>query len=62
MTYYIDEIIAAFNNVDPRGRGINTSAVSEDFYKIDKYFENLSPEKSKMFHNIVVKTLYTPNR
>ena len=54
---YIDVIIAAFDETDPRGRGIKTSAVPEVLYKVDEDCENLSPDKAKMFHNLVSKTL-----
>ena len=57
MISYIDEIIAAFNKSDPRGRGINTGAAPEDLYMVDKECDNLSPDKAKMFHNLVAKTL-----
>ena len=59
MIYYIDEIIAAFDKAEPRGRGINTIAVPEDIYKIDEDCENISPYKAKMFHNLVTKIFYT---
>ena len=57
MIDYIDEIIAAFDKADPRGIGINTSAVLEDLYNFDEGCENLSLNKVKVFHNIVAKTL-----
>ena len=58
MIDYINELIAAFDKKEPRGRGINTSPASEDLYKVDEDFEKLSPEKTKIFHYLVAKTLY----
>ena len=48
----------SFGNEDPMGRGIKTSATSEDLYKVDEDYDNLIPDKAKMFHKIVAKTLY----
>ena len=59
MIYYIDEIIAAFDTAEPRGRGIHNISVPEDTYKVDEECDNISPDKAKMFHNIVAKILYT---
>ena len=36
MIYYIDEIIAAFDEAEPRGHGINISNVPEVLYKVDE--------------------------
>ena len=57
MIYYIDEIIASFDKAEPRGCGIKTSPTPEDLYKADKECEKLSPEKAKIFHNILANTL-----
>ena len=62
MIYYIDSIIAAFNDSDTRGHGIKTSAAPEDLYKFYEDCENLSSEKANIFHNIVSNTLYTNKR
>ena len=62
IIYYIDEIISALDKADPRGCGISTSAAPDDLYKVDEECENLSPDKAKMFHNLVAKTLYTTKR
>ena len=59
MIDYIDEIISAFDKAEPRGNGIRTSNTPEDLYKVDEDCENIIPEKAKIFHNIVAKTLYT---
>ena len=59
IIYYIYEIIAVSDKSDSIGRGIKTISAPEYLYKFDKYFENLSNYKSKVFHNLVTKTLYT---
>ena len=62
MRYYTNEIIAAFDNAEPRGIGIKTRATPDDLYKVDEDCEKLSPEKAKMFCNLAAKTLYTTKR
>ena len=59
---YIDEILAVFNKMDPSNSVTKSSAAPDSLSKVDEYCENLSPDKSKVFHNLVVKTLYTTNR
>ena len=61
MIDYIDEIIAAFDKLEPIGRGIETNAAPEDLYKVDGDCEKLSSEKAKIFHNLLAKNLYTTN-
>ena len=36
VIYYIDEIIAAVDEAEPRGNGINISNVPEVLYKVDE--------------------------
>ena len=62
MIDYINEIIASFDKEDPRSRGVNTSATTEYLYKVDEYCKNLSTDKSKMFHNLLVNILYITNQ
>ena len=59
MIYYINEIIAALDKADPRGRWVDTKAAPEDLYKVDEDYGKLSPDKAKMFHDLVTKILYT---
>ena len=59
MINYIDVIMSAFDKEDTRGFGINNRASPEDLYKVDYDCEKLSPDKSKMFHNLLAKNLYT---
>ena len=59
MIDYINEIIAAFDKEEPIWRGIKTRDAPEDMNKIDEDYEKLSPDKAKLFHNLVANTLYT---
>ena len=59
MIDYINAIISTFDKAEPRGRGIKTSAAPYDLYKLDECCEKLSPNKDKIFHNLVAKNLYT---
>jgi hypothetical protein len=58
MIGYVDEILTAFNKVDPKGCGTNTSTASKNLFKINKDCEKLQPGKAMEFHNLVAKTLY----
>jgi hypothetical protein len=62
MFEFLEEVIVAFDNADPKGGGTKTSAVPSDLFKIDEDCHKLSPKKSKEFHNIVVKMLYATKR
>ena len=62
MLEYIDEILTEFDKIDPSNSGTKSSAEPENLFKVDNYFENLSPYKAKGFHNLVAKALYTTNR
>jgi hypothetical protein len=62
MTGYIDEILSAFDEADPKGRGTKSSAASENLFKIDEDCEKLQPTKAVEFHNLVAKTLYATKR
>ena len=59
MIDYVDEIIAEFDKLDPRGSGIKTRSIPEDIYNVEEECENLGPDKANMFHNIVSKNLYS---
>ena len=59
MIDYSYEIIASFDREYPRRRGIKTSAAPDDLYKVDEDCEKISTNKTKMFHNLVDKNLYT---
>ena len=48
--------------MDPSNSGTKSSAAPENLFKVDEDCENLSPDKAKVFHNLVAKTLYTTKR
>ena len=58
MFDYLDEILEAFDKAAPGAKGIKSSSMPENLYKIDEDCEKLPPEKAKQFHNLVAKTLY----
>ena len=58
MLEYIDDILTSFNKMDPSNSGTKSSVASENLFKVDKDCYNLSPDKSKGIHNLVVKILY----
>ena len=62
MIDYINEIIAALDKLYPIGLWVKTRAAPEDLYKVDEDCDKLSPDKAKMFHNLVAKTHYNNNR
>ena len=62
MFDYIDEILAAFDKVEPNGGGTKTSAAPENLFVVNEDCKKLSPSKQVAFHNLVAKTLYTTKR
>ena len=62
MLEYIDEILNSLDKIDPSNSGTKSSVAPENLFKVDKDCEKLSPDKAKVFHNLVTKTLYTPKR
>jgi hypothetical protein len=61
MFDYIDEIINAFDKVEPNGGGTKSSGTPDNLFKLNEDREKLQPEKAVEFHNLVAKTLYAPN-
>ena len=59
---YIDEIMNAFNKIDPRNRSTKSSAAPENLFKVDKDCEKISQDKAKGLHNLVANTIYTTKR
>jgi hypothetical protein len=59
MFGYINEIINAFDNAEPKGCGTKSSATPDDLFKVDQDCEKLPPEKAVEFHNLVDKKLYS---
>ena len=62
MLEYIDDILTSFNKMDPSNSGTKSSVASENLFKVDKDCYNLSPDKSKGIHNLVVNILYMHTR
>ena len=62
MFDYIEEIITAFEKAEPKGVGTKTSAAPDNLFKVDEDCKKLKPNKAKVFHNLVAKTLYTTKR
>ena len=56
---YIDEIMTAFDKMEPINSGTKYSAAQENLFKVDEDCEKIITEKDKGFHNLVTKTLYT---
>ena len=59
---YFDEIMTAFEKMDPRKSGTKSSAAPENPFKVDEDCEKLSQEKAKGFHNLVTKILLNTKR
>ena len=57
IIYFINEIIPAFDKAESRGHGIKNSAAQEELYKAGEECENLSPDKAKIFHNLMANIL-----
>ena len=62
MFDYVNEILTAFDKADPNARGMKTSAVPNDLFKIDESCKKLKPAQAVAFHNLVAKTLYATKR
>ena len=64
MLEYIDEILTAFNKMDPSNSVTKSSATPENLLKAVKDCDklSLSLDKSKLFHNLVSNTLYTTKK
>ena len=59
MLEYINEILTAFEKMYANNSGTKSSAAPENLFKFDEEYQKLSSEKSKGFHNLVSKTIYT---
>jgi hypothetical protein len=62
MFNYVDEILTAFDKVEPKGGGTKTSAAPDSHFKVEESFEKLKQDKAVEFHNLVAKTLYSTKR
>ena len=59
---YIDDILTAFEKMNPIKIGMKSGTSPENLFNVDEDCDNLSPYKSKGFHNLAAKTLYTTKR
>jgi hypothetical protein len=62
MLDYVNEILAAFNNAEPKGGGTKTSAAPDSLLKVVKDCEKLAQAKAVEFHNLVAKNLHANKR
>jgi hypothetical protein len=62
MFDYIDEILTAFDNAEPKGGVTKTSAAPDIIFKVDESCEKLKKDKAVEFHNLVAKSLYSTKR
>jgi hypothetical protein len=74
MIDYVDEILAAWEKVEPlideegfekvqsKARKTKTSAAPENLFKVDDDCKKLNSTKATAFHNIVAKALYITKR
>jgi hypothetical protein len=62
MLEYVNEIIAAFDEAEPKGGGTKTSAAPDSMFKVDEDCEKLAQVKAVEFHNLVENTLYATKR
>jgi hypothetical protein len=62
MDDYVEEILAAFEAAEPTNHGVKTSAAPSNLFLVDEDCKKLNPERAKVFHNLVAKTLYMTKR
>jgi hypothetical protein len=62
MFDYVDDILTAFDNAEPKGGGTKTSAAPDSLFKVDESCVKLDKNKDVEFHNLVAKTLYATKR
>jgi hypothetical protein len=62
MFDYVDDILTAFDNAEPKRGGAKTRAAPESLFKVDESCTRLSQNKDVEFHNMVMKTLYATKR
>jgi hypothetical protein len=62
MFGYIQEILDVFDEADPKGVGIKTSAAPSDLFRVDEDCEKLGTNEKEQFHSVVAKTLFATKR
>jgi hypothetical protein len=61
MLDYIQKILTAFNEAEPKATGTKTSAAPKDLFKINEDSPKIGSDLATRFHTLVAKTLYLPN-
>jgi hypothetical protein len=62
MFDYVEEILTAFDKVEPKGTGTKASAAPTNLFKVDKDCKKLPPNKVVEFHSLVARTLCATKR
>jgi hypothetical protein len=62
MLDYVNEILVAFDNAEPKGGGTKISAAPGSLFKVDEDCKKLAQAKGVEFHNLVANTLYATKR
>ena len=62
MFGYMNDMIKLFEEIEPNGRGMKSSAAPDNLFKINEDCEKLDERKAKQFHKIVAKTLFATKR
>ena len=62
MFEYVQEILDAYNKIDPKDTGLKTTAAPKDLFVVDEDCEKLNQDKAVAFHNIVAKVLFATKR
>jgi hypothetical protein len=62
MIDYVEEVLTAFSEADPKANGTKTSAAPEDLFKINQDSPKLDSSLPATFHTLVAKILYCTKR
>ena len=58
MFSYIEDILTAFENVDPKRKGTKSSDAPNNIFAVNEDCKKLDQEKIVEFHNLVANNLY----
>jgi hypothetical protein len=62
MLDYVEEILTAFEEAEPKASGTKSSAAPENLFTVNEDCEKLPPDKSEKYHTIVAKILWATKR
>ena len=62
MINFLNEVLTAFDQAEPKGGGTKTSASPENLFKVDEDYKKIPHNKTVQFHNLVANTLYATKR